>query len=152
MGLDSLVDYSKEEIHTNICLIQGGSLDLNLPLLQLGSVQEYYDVILKQAADLCEASRKRIDAINLYNLAGDRETAMTCLARMLGELLSEPGGGGVEGQELEKLARDIIRSQSARGERSKDTQNVIKLLEIRQALEKQAAGDLDGALEVSMSS
>ncbi|KAG8844288.1 hypothetical protein FRB96_003224 [Tulasnella sp. 330] len=125
----------------------GGSLDLSLPLLHLHSVNEYYEVILKQAADVCESSRKRIDAINLYNLAGDRETAMSCLARMLGELLSEPGGGGAEGKELEKLARDIIRSQSARGERAKDTQNVIKLLEIRQAMEKQEAGDLEGALE-----
>ncbi|KAG9017878.1 hypothetical protein FRB93_004689 [Tulasnella sp. JGI-2019a] len=125
----------------------GGSLDLSLPLLQLNSVHEYYEVILKEAADICESSRKRIDAINLYNLAGDRETAMSCLGRMLGELLSEPGGGGAEGKELEKLARDIIRSQSARGERAKDTQNVIKLLEIRQAMEKHEAGDLEGALE-----
>lgn len=127
---------------------KGGALDLSLPLLRLASVAEYNDLILKQAADMCEASRKRIDAINLYNLAGDRETAMSCLARMLGELLSEPGGGGSEGKELETLAKNILRSSEARGERTKDAQNVIKLIEIRQAMEKHAVGDLDGALEV----
>ncbi|KAG9050577.1 hypothetical protein FS837_004435 [Tulasnella sp. UAMH 9824] len=124
-----------------------GVLEHYLPLLQLNSTPEYYDVILKGAATMCEEDRRITDAIKLYNLAGARDTVISCLARALGELLSEPGGGGVEGQELENIAQQVIRMYDLRGERTKESQEVMKLIRARSAMDRYAQGDMEGALE-----
>lgn len=129
--------------------VQTGVLEHYLPLLQLNSTPEYYDIILKGAATMCEEDRRITDAIKLYNLAGARDTVISCLARALGELLSEPGGGGVEGQELENIAQQVIRMYDLRGERTKESQEVMKLIRARSAMDRYAQGDMEGALEVS---
>ncbi|KAG8906220.1 hypothetical protein FRB99_007366 [Tulasnella sp. 403] len=125
----------------------GGILERYLPLLRLDSTTDYNEVILKSAAAMCEGDRKLLDAIKLYNLAGARDTVLSCLARALGELLSEQGGGGREGKELEVLAQNVLRAYELRGERTRDAQDVIKLIKLRSAMEKHASGDLDAALE-----
>ncbi|KAG8989623.1 hypothetical protein FRB90_002154 [Tulasnella sp. 427] len=124
-----------------------GVLEHYLPLLQLNSMSEYNEVILKGAATMCEEDRRITDAIKLYNLAGARDVVISCLARALGELLSEPGGGGAEGQELENIAQQVIRMYELRGERTKDSQEVAKLIRARSAMDRYAQGDMEGALE-----
>ncbi|KAG8928588.1 hypothetical protein FRC02_006703 [Tulasnella sp. 418] len=124
-----------------------GVIERDLPLLKINTIAEYQEIILKKAASHCEQNRRSVDAIRLYHLAGANDTVMSCLARALGELLSEPNGGGDEGKQLEALATDVLKYQEGRGEKTRDADDVIKLIWIRTARESHAQGDLDKALD-----
>jgi nuclear pore complex protein Nup93 len=143
----------------------------DLPLLRL-TEPEYVDVILMKAAQQCESSRRLLNAIKLYNLAGAQDTVMSCLSRALGELLSEPGGGGDEGKELEELASNVLRYYennvslssnisggdgfaaaaavlgTGSGRLGREGEDVKKLIRIRWAMAAYEKGDLDSALNV----
>lgn len=101
------------------------------------------------AADECERERKLVDAIKLYNLAGAHETVIACLTRALGDLLSEPSGGGEEGASLEALTRSILEHYSRRGEVvGAQRQDLVCLLKIREATVACEQKRYEAALEV----
>ncbi|KAF9507438.1 hypothetical protein BS47DRAFT_1304038 [Hydnum rufescens UP504] len=125
-----------------------GILERNLPLLRLSSAAEYHEVILVAAADECERERKLLDAIKLYNLAGAHETVIACLTRALGDLLSEPTGGGEEGASVESLTRSILEHYSRRGEVvGAQRQDLVCLLKVREAMMACEQKHYEAALE-----
>jgi nuclear pore complex protein Nup93 len=129
--------------------MQPGILERSLPLLRLSSGAEYHEVILVAAADECERERKLLDAIKLYNLAGAHETVIACLTRALGDLLSEPTGGGEEGASLESLTRSILEHYSRRGEVvGAQRQDLVCLLKVREAMVACEQKHYEAALEV----
>ncbi len=105
-----------------------------MALLRLHSLAEYYETILLPAADECEQEGKLIDAIKLYNIAGAHDTVIACLTRALGNILSEPMGGGEEGVALESLTRSILDHYSRRGDAiGPKRQDLMCLLKMREA-------------------
>ncbi|KAJ1311621.1 hypothetical protein OPQ81_010098 [Rhizoctonia solani] len=125
-----------------------GVVEHDMPLLHLKSAEEYRDVIVLPAAQLCENDHKLIAAIRLYNLAGKSNIVLSCLNRALGESLGEVDAGGDAAKELETSARQILAHYERRGETLDQTQVRIirKLLKARQAMALSMAGDLEGAL------
>ena len=105
-----------------------------MPLLRLGSLTQYHEAILLPAADECEQEGKLVDAIKLYNMAGAHDTVIACLTRALGNILSEPMGGGEEGATLESLTRTILDHYSRRGDAiGSKRHDLMCLLKIREA-------------------
>jgi nuclear pore complex protein Nup93 len=131
---------------------QSGVVEHDMPLLHLKSAEEYRDVIVLPAAQLCENDHKLIAAIRLYNLAGKSNIVLSCLNRALGESLGEVDAGGEAAKELETSARQILAHYERRGEALDQGQVKIirKLLKARQAITLSMAGDLEGALAVSL--
>ncbi|CAE6421664.1 unnamed protein product, partial [Rhizoctonia solani] len=159
------VDYARELIRRIIVAAPAGWEDLvgglrpdgtrysgvvehDMPLLHLKSAEEYRDVIVLPAAQLCENDHKLIAAIRLYNLAGKSNIVLSCLNRALGESLGEVDAGGEAAKELETSARQILAHYERRGEALDQGQVKIirKLLKARQAITLSMAGDLEGAL------
>lgn len=124
-----------------------------MPLLHLKNSEEYRDVIVLPAAQLCETDHKLIAAIRLYNLAGKSNVVLSCLNRALGDSLGEVDAGGEAAKELETSARQILAHYERRGEALDQAQVRIirKLLKARQAIALSVAGDLEGALAVRSS-
>jgi nuclear pore complex protein Nup93 len=56
-----------------------------------------------------EESDHVLQAIKLYNLAGEYTTVINSLATALGTTLTAPGGAGEHAHSLEATAIDIIR-------------------------------------------
>jgi nuclear pore complex protein Nup93 len=106
-------------------------------------------VILLRAAAQCEAQQHLPEAIKLYHLAGAHSTVVLCLARGLGECITEPEGGGEEARALENTARELLRHYDRTNRvtvRERDI--VVRLLGILGAIEAKRNGKLEAALEV----
>ena len=122
-------------------------------LLKIKDGHDYNEKIVAASALLCQRERRTLEAIKLYNIAGDYETVAACLAQALGECVSQPDGGGDEGKKVEATAREIsyhyTRLNRAAG---KERDAIHMLLKIRDAMNLKATGRLDAALEVRLSS
>ncbi|QRV90937.1 nucleoporin-interacting protein NIC96 [Ceratobasidium sp. AG-Ba] len=113
-----------------------GVVEHDMQLLHIKSPEEYRDVIVLPAAQLCEQDQKPIAAIRLYNLAGKTNIVLGCLSRALGDSLSDVNSSGEEAKQLEASAREILTHYERRGE----------TLDQNQAISLSATGDLEGAL------
>lgn len=102
-----------------------------------------------RAARQSEREKHVNEAIKLYYLAGDHETVVACLARVLGDYIGDADDGGSEGAVLNETAKEILKhyERTNRGAgRSRDA--VIKLIKIREARNAKNTGQLEKALEV----
>jgi len=125
-----------------------GLIEHNLLLLRLKSPAEYKSNILLPTAEQSEQSKRLLDAIKLYNLAGAHDTVIGCLTRALGDCLSEPVGTGQEVRELESLAKNVLEHYSRRGDAvGKPREELVRLLRIREAMEAYDQHKYDTALE-----
>ena len=117
-------------------------------LFLLKDSDDYNDKIVRAAASLCEREHRTLEAIKLYNIAGAYETVISCLAQALGEVVSQPDGGGEGGRRIEATAREIYyhysRLNRAAG-RARDAIGV--LLRLREAAAAKEAGRFEAALE-----
>jgi nuclear pore complex protein Nup93 len=130
--------------------MQTGVVEQAAPLLKLHDAQELNAEVFVPAARQAEESDRVLQAIKLYNLAGEYTTVVSSLATALGTTLAAPGGGGERARTLEAAAIDIIRHYERMGRapgRVRDA--VVKLLRVREALDAKAEGRVDRALEVS---
>ena len=130
--------------------MQTGVIEQAAPLLKLRDAQELNAEVFVPAARQAEESDHVLQAIKLYNLAGEYTTVVSSLASALGTTLAAPGGGGERARSLEAAAIDIIRHYERMGRapgRVRDA--VVKLLRVREALDAKADGRVDRALEVS---
>jgi nuclear pore complex protein Nup93 len=128
---------------------KNGVVDQGLPLLKLRTTQQYNDTILLRAAAQSEREQRLNEAIKLYNLAGALSTVILCLSHGLRDLIAEPGGGGDDGQTLERTAREIIRHYDRTNRvTGKERDVVIRLLGVREAMNAKERGRLEAALEV----
>jgi nuclear pore complex protein Nup93 len=128
---------------------QTGVVEQAAPLLKLNDARELNAEVFVPAARQAEESDRVLQAIKLYNLAGEYTTVIRSLATALGTTLAAPGGGGERARSLEAAAMDIIRHYERMGRapgRARDA--VVKLLRVREALDAKAEGRLDRALEV----
>lgn len=119
-------------------------------MLKLNNAHELNAEVFVPAARQAEESDRVLQAIKLYNLAGEYTTVISSLATALGTTLAAPGGGGERARSLETAALDIIRHYERTGRapgRARDA--VVKLLRVREALDAKAEGRVDRALEVS---
>ena len=90
-----------------------------------------------------EENDRVLQAIKLYNIAGEYTTVISTLATALGATLAVPGGGGERTRSLEV---NIIRHYERMGRspgRARD--GVVKLLRVREALDAKAEGRVDRA-------
>jgi hypothetical protein len=129
--------------------IQTGVIEQAAPLLKLNDAHELNAEVFVPAARQAEESDRVLQAIKLYNLAGEFTTVISSLATALGTTLAAPGGGE-RARSLEATAIDIIRHYERMGRapgRARDA--VVKLLRVREALDSKAEGRVDRALEVS---
>lgn len=128
--------------------MQAGQIEQMSQLLLLKDSDDYNDKIVRAAASLCERERRTLEAIKLYNIAGAHETVIACLAQALGDIVSQPDGGGEEGRRIEATAREIYyhysRLNRAAG-RARDAVGV--LLRLREATAAKEAGRFEAALE-----
>lgn len=133
--------------------MQTGVIEQAAPLLKLDDVHNLNAEIFVPAARQAEESDRVLQAIKLYNLAGEYTTVINSLATALGTTLAAPGGGGERARSLEAAATDIIRHYERVGRASGRARDaVVKLLRIREALDAKADGRVDRALEVSVHS
>ncbi|KAI0266882.1 nucleoporin-interacting protein NIC96 [Gloeopeniophorella convolvens] len=126
-----------------------GVIEQGAPLLKLNDSRDLHAEIFVRAARQAEESDRVLQAIKLYNLAGEYTTVVNSLATALGTTLAAPGGGGERARSLEEAASDIIRHYERMGRapgRARDA--VVKLLRVREALNAKAEGRLDRALEI----
>ncbi|KAI9513141.1 nucleoporin-interacting protein NIC96 [Russula earlei] len=126
-----------------------GVIEQAAPLLNLNGTHELNTEIFVPAARQAEESDRVLQAIKLYNLAGEYTTVINSLATALGTTLAAPGGGGERARSLETAAIDIIRHFEHMGRipgRARDA--VVKLLRVREALDAKAEGRVDRALEI----
>lgn len=131
--------------------MQAGVIEQAAPLLKLNDVHKFNAEIFVPAARQAEESDRVLEAIKLYNLAGEYVTVINSLATALGTTLAAPGGGGERARSLEAAAIDIIRHYERVGRapgRARDA--VMKLMRIREALDAKADGKVDRALEVGV--
>ena len=142
-----------------LCLtvLQTGVIERDLKLLKLDSnPNDFAEHILKRAARQSEREKRINEAIRLYHLAGEHETVVECLARALGDQISEPTGGAPgasdEGEELASTAKEVLshyeRTNRASG---KAREAVVKLVRIRDARVAKEQGLPERALEVRYS-
>jgi nuclear pore complex protein Nup93 len=119
------------------------------PLLKLKDNEDYYERIVRSAAQMCERERRTLEAIKLYNISGAYETVVACLASALGDLIGQPDGGGEDGQKVESTAREIFYHYSRLNRASGRERSAVQmLLKIREAMAAKAAGKFEAALEV----
>lgn len=131
--------------------VKAGTIEQLAPLLRLQDSSDYNDKIVRAAASMCERERRTLEAIKLYNIAGAYETVVACLAQALGECVSQPDGGGEEGQKIESTAREIYYHYSRLNRAAgKERDAVYMLLRIREAIAAKEAGRFETALEVSV--
>lgn len=128
-----------------------GTIEQLAPLLKLRDNEDYYERIVRSAAQMCERERRTLEAIKLYNISGAYETVVACLASALGDCVGQPDGGGDEGQKTETTAREIFYHYSRLNRAAgKERGAVATLLKIREAMAAKTAGKLEAALEVSL--
>ncbi|KZV61364.1 nucleoporin-interacting protein NIC96 [Peniophora sp. CONT] len=121
-----------------------GAITHSLPLLAL-TPSTFSTQILSRAASTSQSSARILEAVKLYNLAGDHTTVVSCLSSSLGAGLTS---SSEEARELEKVAREIVRSYERTGRAvGKERDCVWALLGVREALELRAEGRFEAALE-----
>ncbi|KAI0028083.1 nucleoporin-interacting protein NIC96 [Vararia minispora EC-137] len=125
-----------------------GVISQAMPLLKL-SPEEFHEHILQRAARDAQDADRHLEAIKLFNLAGDYTKVIMCLAQGLGKTVGQPAGGGQEGRDLEQTAREIIRHYE-RMNRAVGCERdaVVKLLKIREAMEARAQSRHDRVLDI----
>lgn len=126
-------------------LVQSGAIEAYTRLLRLADSKAYNEHVLLPAAAETEREGRFTEAIRLYNLAGAYETVIACLARVLGESVTEPSAAT---SGLEATAREIIRHYERTNRVAGQRGVVLKLLNAREARECKDAGRLDRALEL----
>ncbi|KAI0053140.1 nucleoporin-interacting protein NIC96 [Auriscalpium vulgare] len=126
-----------------------GVIEQGASLLKLHDARQFNDLILVRAAKHSEENDRILEAIKLYNLAGDYQTVIACLAQALGNTLAQPNGGGEKGKAIESTAAEIVRHYERTNRAvGKEREAVVRLLRIREALDAKAAGRAELALEV----
>lgn len=110
---------------------------------------DFSEQILKRAARQSEREKRVNEAIRLYNLAGEYETVVECLARALGDHIAEPSGGGDEGRELSNTAKEVLNHYEKTNKASgKSRDAVVRLVRVRDARVAKDSGQPEKALEV----
>src|SRR5216683_1925886 len=99
------------EIHR----MQTGVIEQAAPLLKLNDAHELNAEIFVPAARQAEENDRVLQAIKLYNLAGEYTTVTSSLATALGTTLTAPGGAGDRARSPEAAAFDIIRHYERMG-------------------------------------
>ncbi|KAJ3858761.1 nucleoporin interacting component Nup93/Nic96 [Lentinula novae-zelandiae] len=132
------------------------------PTLQ---TSDYKSQILLPTASSLLSNDRLTEAIKLYDLAGEYDTVVGCLARALGNLVtsgSTTSGLGDRTKELEKTAREIltvyerlgrgtglgVSGPSGSNTGGKDRDACVKLLKILEASERGRDGHVERALEI----
>ena len=88
----------------------------------------------------------------MYNLAGDFNTVISCLARALGNSIALPNTDE-EARNIERTAGEILRHYERMNRATgKERDAVVKLLKVREAMEAKDAGQAELCLEVGRSS
>ncbi len=101
------VSFSDSILKCNLTCDQSGAIEQISSLLLLKDAEDYNEKIVRAAAGMCERERRTLEAIKLYNISGAYQTVAACLAQALGDCVSQPDGGGEEGQKVESTAREI---------------------------------------------
>lgn len=128
---------------------QSGVIEHFAPLLKLPSAESFNAQILIPAAQHSSASDRPLEAIKLYNLAGDYDTVVACLAQALGASIGQPNAGGERGKAVEGTAREIVRHYVRMNRGAGQCREAVeKLLKIREAMGYKEEGRVDLALEV----
>ncbi|KAF9007943.1 nucleoporin-interacting protein NIC96 [Cyathus striatus] len=126
----------------------GGVIEQGVSLLKLQDTRQFNEEILIRAARHSEENDRIAEAIKLYNLAGDYNTVVACLAQALGNTIAQPSTDE-KARAVEKTAADILRHYERTNRAvGKDRDAVIKLLRIREAINAKNAGKPEAALEV----
>lgn len=135
-------------------MLQTGVIERDLKLLKLDTnPTDFAEQILKKAARQSEREKRINEAIRLYHLAGEHYTVVECLARALGDQVSEPtggpGGDADEGEELANTAKEVLGHYEKTNKASgKAREAVVKLVKIRDARIAKEQGLPERALEV----
>ncbi|KAJ3760991.1 nucleoporin-interacting protein NIC96 [Lentinula raphanica] len=147
-----------------------GVIPAHLPLLRLSpptslGTFDYKSQILLPTASSLLSNDRLPEAIKLYDLAGEYDTVVGCLAQALGNLvasgsttLSFGSGGGMawsagdqqeRAKELERTAREILTVYERLGRGTGLNRDAcVKLLKILEAGERGRDGHVDRALEI----
>ncbi|EJD55704.1 nucleoporin-interacting protein NIC96 [Auricularia subglabra TFB-10046 SS5] len=124
-----------------------GAIESYMRLLRLPDSKAYNEHILLPAAADAEREGRVNEAIKLYNLAGAYETVVACLARFLGDTITE--ANTEENMRLEATAKEILRHYERTNRAAGKERNVVlKLLSAREARECKESGRYDRALEL----
>jgi len=127
---------------------QTGIIERDAKLLHLEDVQEYHTQILMRAARHSADNDRTTEAIKLYNLAEDYTTVVALLAQALGNTVSQPTLDE-KGRALEKTAGEILRHyERANRAVGREREAVVRLLRIREAVDKKSEGRPEVALDV----
>ncbi|EIM91909.1 nucleoporin-interacting protein NIC96 [Stereum hirsutum FP-91666 SS1] len=126
-----------------------GVIEHFAPLLKLPSAESFNAQILIPAAQHSSSSDRPLEAIKLYNLAGDYDTVVACLAQALGASIGQPNAGGERGKAVEGTAREIVRHYVRMNRGAGQCREAVeKLLKIREAMGYKEEGRVDLALEL----
>ncbi|ETW78360.1 hypothetical protein HETIRDRAFT_325165 [Heterobasidion irregulare TC 32-1] len=129
-----------------------GVIEQGAALLKLQDSRQFNEQILVRAAKHSEENDRVLEAIKLYNLAGDYKTVIVCLAQALGNTVAQPNGGGEKGKAIEQTATEIVRHYERTNRAvGKERETVIRLLRIREATNAKADGRVENALEILQS-
>lgn len=127
--------------------LKSGAIETYMRLLRLPDNKAYNEHILLPAATEAERDSRVNEAIKLYNLSGAYETVVACLARFLGDSITE--SASEESARLEGTAREILRHYERTNRAAgRERAVVAKLLNAREARECKEAGRADRALEL----
>ncbi|GLB36674.1 putative nuclear pore protein [Lyophyllum shimeji] len=125
-----------------------GVIEQGASLLHLKDSKQFNEQILVRAAKHSEENDRIAEAIKLYNLAGDYETVVACLAQALSNIIPKPSPEEKD-RALEKTAVDIIRHYERTNRAvGKDREAVVRLLRIREAKDQIAAGKHEVAIDI----
>ncbi|TFK38656.1 nucleoporin-interacting protein NIC96 [Crucibulum laeve] len=125
-----------------------GVIEQGAGLLKLENVEQFNDEILVRAARHSEENDRVSEAIKLYNLAGEYDVVVMCLAQALGNTIAQPSTDE-KARAIEKTAGDILRHYERMNRAvGKDRDTVVKLLRIREAIEAKNSGKPEVALEI----
>ncbi|KAF9542861.1 nucleoporin-interacting protein NIC96 [Agrocybe pediades] len=128
-----------------------GIIERDAKLLHLDDVHEYHTQILTRAARHSAENDRINEAIKLYNLAEDYTTVVSLLASALGNLIATNPQPNVDeqGRALLKTAAEILRhyERANRGV-GRERDAVVRLLRIREAIERKGEGREDVALDI----
>ncbi|KAI0321907.1 nucleoporin-interacting protein NIC96 [Amylostereum chailletii] len=126
-----------------------GVVEQGASLLKLQDARQFNDVILVRAARHAEENDRVLEAIKLYNLAGDYAKVIVCLAQALGNTIAAPSGGGEQGKAIEGTAREILRHYERTNRAvGREREAVGRLLRIREAMDAKKEGRFDLAFEI----
>ncbi|KAG6816414.1 hypothetical protein H0H87_006151 [Tephrocybe sp. NHM501043] len=125
-----------------------GVIEQGANLLHLKDMKQFNEHILIRAAKHSEENDRIAEAIKLYNLAGDYDTVVACLAQALSATVAKPSPEEKD-RALEKTAVDIIRHYERTNRAAgKDREAVVRLLRLREAKDQVAAGRPEVAIDI----